>query len=483
MQERDKQFVNDGHPHHEKCQARHRHYGDQKQKQGHREQCKRPEKHRQHSNHNPRLASARLKLDVRTHAIELLQPSLQRGKEASEVAAQLISYSKGDGAQPFFEKAAAEAASRGQMLLCARFRLDQYLNAIYGEHPQGAIIHCQEAYDVFMAAGNTLLTADALRAMGDRRGTKRDADGARELYLRALAPLTPLGEHGKTGMVLNNMAIGYENQGQISQAQRLFQQAAETWTECGDLLHAGVAIGNLADISMERGQLREAEEQYANARKQIEITDSPGVSYEPYSIAVVRLYQGDITGAQRYTEQAVAMPRHMKDTSDIGRASETMGAIRIAADDLAGARESFQQAMDILHQRGSKSGVAEAEAALAGVSIEEGNFSETEQALRKSLVESRAESAVLDEVPAETDLARALLHQGKLADARQMISDALALSASSRDPALKLPVAIQGARIEAAELVSHSANLNFASTRPPHVCISPSLHSNRVSMA
>jgi DNA-binding winged helix-turn-helix (wHTH) protein/tetratricopeptide (TPR) repeat protein len=240
--------------------------------------------------------------------------------------------------EPYFKKAAAEAASRGQKLLYAHFRLHMCRDLVYSDHPQGGAAYCKEAYDIFMAAGNQLYAADALRTMGDRSGAKGDFSGARELYKQALAILRPMGEHEKTGVVLNNMAITYENQGQIAQAEGLFRQAAETWTECGDLLHAGVALGNLGDVLMARGQLHNAELQYERARRQVEASDPNGIAYLLYSIANLRLDEGDIPGAQRYTVQAMAIARHAKDTSDIAGASEIMGAIQIATDDLPGAR-------------------------------------------------------------------------------------------------------------------------------------------------
>lgn len=370
---------------------------------------------------------------------------------------QFAAYSGGaSAAQPFFEKAAAEAASRGQKLLYAHFRLTECINVVYGPHPEGGEAYCKEAYDIFMAAGNHLYAADALRTMGDRRGSLGDLEGARELYKRALALLRPLGEHEKTGVVLNNMAIGYENQGQIAEAEKLYRQAAATWTECGDLLHAGAALSNLADIFVLRGQLREAEIQYTRARKQIEVFDPNGIAYALYSIASLRLYEGDIAGAKHYTEQAMEIGRRTKDSSDIANEGMVMGSIQMASYDLPGARQSFQKALNIFQQKGSKISVAEAEAALAQVSIEEGKFPAAEQALRKALAEFRAENAVMDEVHAETDLARVLLHESKLADARQTVSEAIALSASSADPDLKLPAAIMDARIETAEIAARA---------------------------
>jgi DNA-binding winged helix-turn-helix (wHTH) protein/Tfp pilus assembly protein PilF/TolB-like protein len=370
--------------------------------------------------------------------------------------AQLISYDKGPDAQPFFEKASAEAASRGERLLYARFRLGQCINLVYGDHPQGAVTYCQEAYDIFMAAGNRLYAADALRTMGDRRGAKGDIDGARQFYYRALALLGQLGEHEKTGVVLNNMAITYENQGQVEQAEKLFRRAAQTWKECGDSFHEAVALGNLADIFMSRGELRRAEEQYQRARKQIELTDPNDVAYELYSIAAVRLYQGDIPGANQYATQALSISQARRQITDTAQVNATLGDIRLAQDDLNGARQNYQQALALRQQLGNSGGVAENHAALADVSIEEGKFSEAEQELKKSLLEFQSEKIQTDELHAETDLSRALLHEGKIVEARKVISDALGLARPVGDPALKLPVAIMDARIETAELSSRA---------------------------
>jgi DNA-binding winged helix-turn-helix (wHTH) protein/tetratricopeptide (TPR) repeat protein/TolB-like protein len=386
------------------------------------------------------------------HELRRLPPPASEDPRIDFWEGRLISYSQGTAAQPFFEKAAAGASSRGQKLLYARFRLDQCLNLVYGDRPQGAVRLCREAYDIFIAAGNRMYAADALRTMGDRRGAEGDLNGARELYQRAVALLAPLGEHEKTGVVLNNMAITYENQGQIGAAEQLFRRAASTWTECGDLLHAGVALGNLGDILLMRGQLRQAENQYEIAKKQIEVTDPNGVAYDLYNIAVIRLYKGDTAGAKLFGDQAMIVARRRKSNPDVAAADQVLGTIEIAADDLAGARDTFQEALDILQSRGQKSGAAESQAALGEVSLEAGKPYEAEQSLRKALAEFRAETAVIDEIHTETDLSHALLEQNKVSEARATLSDAVKLNAGSPDPAMKLPLVIMDARIQAAEL-------------------------------
>ena len=128
----------------------------------------------------------------------------------------------------------------------------------------------------------------------------------------------------------------------------------------------------------------------------------------------------------------------------------------MAQDDLNGARKNYQQALALRQQMGNKGGIAENQAALAEISIEEGNLSGAERALGESLAEFQSEKAVMDEIHAETDLSRVLLREGKVAEARKVISDASTLTRAIGDPALKLPVAIMDARIEAAELSSRA---------------------------
>lgn len=369
--------------------------------------------------------------------------------------AQLISYAGGD-AQPFFQKAVAGAASRGERLLYARFRLEQCINLVYGDHPQGATAHCKEAYDIFMSAGNMMYAADALRTMADRRGAEGDLNGARELYHQALALLGKLGEHEKTGVVLNNMAIAYENQGQVDEAEKLFRQAAETWRECGDTLNEAAALGNLGDVLMIRGQLSKAEKQYTMAQKTVQSAGSNYFAYDLYSIAAIRLYEGDISGANQYATEALAMAQARHQTADTPSSLETLGEIRIAQADFASARHDFEQARAIQQQLGRKGSAAENDASLAAVFIEEGNFFAAEPMLRKSLAEFQAEKNLGDEVSAETDLARLLLQEGKIFEARQTISQALAFSSSSRDPNVRLPVAIQDARVQVVEIASRA---------------------------
>jgi DNA-binding winged helix-turn-helix (wHTH) protein/tetratricopeptide (TPR) repeat protein len=370
--------------------------------------------------------------------------------------AKLLSYNNGPAARPFLEKAVAKALARGQKLLYAHFRSEQCLGLLYSDTPQKANDYCQEAYQIFLAAGNRLMVADTLRIMGDQSGSEGNFDEAVALYTRALAILRQLGEHEKTGAVLNNMAVAVENQGQIDRAETLYEQAKRNFEQCDDTLNVAVTQGNIADILLDRGELPAAERQYRDALKALQSVNPAGIAYELYSIARVRLLAGDLEEARRLASQALNAAQARGAPEDVSVAYSVLGDILVAHGDLAGARQQYQQALEIRQKLGHRNTIAEAQAALAAVSIEEGKYSEAEPALRKSLAEFQRESTTMDEVRAEIDLSRSLLGQGKLSDARKYISDAVALSRTSRDPGLTLPVEIQDARVELAELASNT---------------------------
>jgi DNA-binding winged helix-turn-helix (wHTH) protein/Tfp pilus assembly protein PilF/TolB-like protein len=369
--------------------------------------------------------------------------------------AKLLSYTNGPAARPFIEKAVAEARARGQKILYAHFRVEQCLGSLYSDTPQEAKTYCQEAYQIFLAAGNQLMVADTLRIMGDQSGSEGNIDGAVDLYTRALAILRQLGEHEKTGAVLNNMAVAVENQGQVDRSEKLYEEAKQNFEECGDTLNVAVTLGNIAEILVERGNLRGAEKQYRDALQILQSVDPAAVAFDLSGLAQVRLFEGDLAEARSFASQALKAAQARGAPEDTAGAFSLLGDISMAHGDLAGARQEYQQALQIRRSLGHGISVAESQAALAALSIEEGNASEAERSLAESLVEFQRERTTMDEIRADTDLSRSLLKQGKLADARKAISAAMALSRTSADPSLTLPAAIQDARVEVSEQESN----------------------------
>jgi DNA-binding winged helix-turn-helix (wHTH) protein/tetratricopeptide (TPR) repeat protein len=351
-----------------------------------------------------------------------------------------------------------KADSQGKKLTYAQARHEECMTLIYGDHSDQALPSCEDAYKTFLAAGNRLAAADSLRLIADRQGAEGHREEAIATYERALHILRELGEHAKTGAVLNNMAINFANQGKLDRAEKFYQQAKYHFEQSGDKNNTATAIGNIADILYLRGNLADATKLY---EQNIEIETSlvpsqPG--YALYRLADLEMTQGKTKDARKHAEQAVETIRPGGAGFEyLTGAMIVLGDALMAQADLAGARHQYEQSLEIRKKMGEQNLVAENQVSLATLSTEEGHPDQAEAVLREVTPEFEREDSTPDEVSAYVELGRALLLQAKLEEARKAIHHAAELNRGSPNPALTLPLDIVDARLKIAEAVPGAA--------------------------
>lgn len=351
-----------------------------------------------------------------------------------------------------------KSSLQGKKLVYALVRKEECMILNYTDHPQNALASCQEAYDVFMAAGNRLAAADCLRLIGDTYGTFGDFEHAIASHERAISLLEQLGEHEKTGAVLNNQAILFENQGNLDRAEQLYGQAKSHFEQAGDRGNMSTALGNLGDVRYLRGDLKGAAMMYQQAL-QIQQTLDPGdPGYLLYRLADLNLTQGRVQDAQHLAEQAVAaFPPERGSFQYRTSAIAELGDILEAEGDLAGARRQFEDALATRQKMGAMNLVAEDNVELAQLEIEEKHPEQAESLIRSAIAEFGKEKSDPDLSSAYVLLSRALVKEGKLDEARNAIAQGIQYSRTSSDPALTLPAFIQQARVDIATLGKNSS--------------------------
>jgi tetratricopeptide (TPR) repeat protein len=183
--------------------------------------------------------------------------------------------------------------------------------------------------------------------------------------------------------------------------------------------------------------------------------------------------RGHVQDAHRLAAQAIDS-LGLKNFNLHGAMSE-LGDVLEAEGDLQGARKQYQGAMEIRQARGRAVAVAESKASLGDLALEEGHPDQAEPFLRFAIAEFEKEKAYPDAAGAYAVLSHALLKPGKPDEARKAVQRATQLSLTSPDPALKLPVAIQTARIDAAaaQTATGPAGLVAAVQRLRSVIASP----------
>jgi len=359
--------------------------------------------------------------------------------------------------------ALAKAGAQDKKLVYAQARTQECLILIYGDDPEKGKASCEDAYKVFLAAGNRLGAADALRLIGDRQGAQGHNEQAIATYQRVLVILQGLGEHEKTGAVLNNIAIVFANQGKLDQAEQLYRKAKYNFEQAGDKANTVTALANVADILYLRGKLPKAAKLYQQAIESAALLDpSAPAGYAMYRLADLELAQGQTKKAHDLAAQAADALRPTHDGYQyLTGAMDVLGGALMAQGDLAGARQQYQQTLETRQKLGQLDLVAESQVSLAELALEEGHPERAEPWLRPAIAEFEKEKEDPDATGAYTLLSRALLMQGKLEEARKAIQHAAELGRNTPDPALTLPIAIQTARIETAA-AGHVAAVHFA---------------------
>ena len=341
-----------------------------------------------------------------------------------------------------------KASSQGKKLIYALARRDECMFLVYGEHPEQGSAPCEEAYNIFLAAGNRPGAADTVRLMGDQQGTENHTEQAIANYQRALKMLQELGEHAKTGVVLNNMGEIYANWGNLDRAEQLFRQAKANFEQAGNKSNTGIALQNLADIAYLRGNLAAAAKLYEQTVEIQASLDHPEPGYALYRLGDLELTRGHVKDARRLAQQAIDSTGPTQ-----GGYGYRTGAMIVLGDaleaegDLQGARQQYQATLEMRQKVGEMDLVSESQVSLAELALEEAHPEQAEPLLLAAIAQFEKEKGVPDATSAYIVLSRAFLMQGRVDEARKAIQHAAELGRTSPDPTLKLLTAIQNARI------------------------------------
>ncbi len=356
-----------------------------------------------------------------------------------------IGQRNGPEAEVPLQRGMSKAAARGQKLIYADAKAGQCAGLQYSDHPDAAILACQEAYDIFLAAGNRTRAATLLRNIADITSNAGRKEDALHLYDRAIQTLHETGSRWGLAAAENNMAIVLEAQGQLDRAERLFRDVKRNFEEIGDKQDIGTALVNIADIQVERGDLETAAKTYEEVMSISVNPDHDG--YPVFRLANVYLLEGRLHEAQHEAEHAIKMfAAREADFQYAAEAMVVLGEILEAEGDLPGARRKFQDSLDTRVKLGYPGLAAESRASLASLSAEEGHAHDAEVAIREVLPEFEKEKDIASSVLANVDLSRALLMQDKYEEALKAVVVAKELARKSPDPAVTLPVLIQEAR-------------------------------------
>jgi eukaryotic-like serine/threonine-protein kinase len=202
-------------------------------------------------------------------------------------------------------RAAAKAKAEGSRLILAKARQGQCHAFANLDQIESAVAACREAGEVFAQGGDREGQATALRTWADAIA-RTDAPESIRLYQQALDIFRKNGSERGVAIVVNNLGLVYEAQGDPATAEKMHRQALAGFKLLENRKAQSRALGNIADERLDRGDLRQALQFYGESLE-LDREDTGRVAIAAYNIAIVHQLQGDLPAAKQGLEQSLAV--------------------------------------------------------------------------------------------------------------------------------------------------------------------------------
>src|SRR5688500_811142 len=160
---------------------------------------------------------------------------------------------------------------------------------------------------------------DSVRRAGIAAYGRDGPSAAIRIWRRALSRAVAIRDSAGIGAVLGNIGAGLWREGRLDSAEVYLERARRTAAAIGNIRVEANAIGALANVSADRGDLARAREHHLRALALRErIGDTRGVAADHNNLGLLAQDVGDLTEARRRFETALALNR--RDGRDEGAA-------------------------------------------------------------------------------------------------------------------------------------------------------------------
>jgi tetratricopeptide (TPR) repeat protein len=172
---------------------------------------------------------------------------------------------------------------------------------------------------------------------------------------------------------------------------------------------------------------------------------SSGLSFQ--AIGLVLADQGDLPGASKMFQQALAIEKDIGEKSNYAETLREMGRVWMQQGKLDQARKSFDEALSGQEQLGEMGSAAETRLALGELACNSGRANEAEQFARAALKVFQAQNEPHEQILAAILLSRSLIEQGKLKDAAAALEVPLKLAEKNSDLPTRLSLMVADANV------------------------------------
>ncbi len=274
-----------------------------------------------------------------------------------------------------------------------------------------------------VAHGHGILCQQGAYSGADFATVVRECEDARQSYAAAA-------DWNNAARTLNDLAGAYFEQGDLTEAEKMYRSASAEFRQVGDLGALSASLNNIGAVDLVLGDLPAATAMLHDAVRLYEETgDKDGIALALVDLANVDALEGRFVSAETTYQQARSTAQEIDDNSALAWTLMGMGDVQLDRGNLDKARKCYEQALALRTKVGLKQAIAESKLALARVAVEQGRSAEADATIRGCIDQFQRERERDDELEARVVLVRALLSTSRYDEARRQAEQAAPVAA------------------------------------------------------
>jgi len=273
------------------------------------------------------------------------------------------------------------------------------------------------------------VAADSIRRAGNAALGTAGIEAAMRAWRESLRRFEALVDTAGIAAALGNLGAGFYLAQEYDSAQAYLARSRDVAERIGDQRTAGNAVGTLASIAKDRGELRRASELYARASEIREHTgDARGLAADQNNLGLVAQALGDLAAARRAFEAALAANRRADRAEPAATNLVNLGNLASLEADYSEAAARYREALATNRERGNRMDAASVLHNLGLLALRRGDYPAAVAALSEAAGIYRRTGPLAEEIAARRDLASARAATGDLQGARVELQRAEARS-------------------------------------------------------
>jgi tetratricopeptide (TPR) repeat protein len=211
-------------------------------------------------------------------------------------------------------------------------------------------------------------------------------DEAKERGKQSLTAARKLQDEESIARYAHNLAIIYQNQGDLDEARSLYRQSLDIKRKLGDQKGIAITLHELGRLAQAQGDLDEARSLYQQSLDiKRKLGDQRLIANTFGQLGILAQAQGDLDEARSLYQQSLDIARDLGDQRSIASSLHQLGRLAQAQGDLDEARSLYRQSLDIKRKLGDQSGIAISLGQLGRLAEGEGDKAEAARMFREAL--------------------------------------------------------------------------------------------------